>query len=130
MSRFVILKSVPAGAVLATALGIAGGALAHGKGKPEHGGVLQLVGETSIELVNRPDHVEVWVEDEGDEVASAGLSGKILVEGPVRSEISLAPAGENRLEAKGATLAKGSQVTVLLTATATEAKTAASFKID
>lgn len=125
-----ILNAALAGAALAAGLGLAGGALAHGQGRPEHGGVLQLVGETSVELVNRPDHVEVWVEDEGEEIASAGLSGKLLVESPTRSEIALAPAGGNKLEAKGATLAKGSQVTVLLTATATQAKTAATFNVD
>ena len=124
-------KSLLAAAALAAGvLGFAAGASAHGKGKPEHGGVLQLVGETSIELVNRPDHVEVWVEDEGEEIASAGLSGKLLVDGPAKAEIALAPAGENKLEAKGATLPKGSEVTVLLTATASQAKTAATFKID
>jgi hypothetical protein len=124
------LNAVLAVASLAAGLGLAGAALAHGQGKPEHGGVLQLVGETSVELVNRPDHVEVWVEDEGEEIASAGLTGKLLVESPAKSEIALSPAGENKLEAKGATLAKGSEVTVLLTATATQAKTAATFKID
>jgi hypothetical protein len=125
-----ILNSALAAAVLAAGSGLAGGALAHGQGKPEHGGVLQLVGETSVELVNRPDHVEVWVEDEGEEIASAGLSGKLLVESPAKSEIALAPAGENKLEAKGTSLPKGAQVTVLLTTTATEAKTAATFTID
>ena len=124
------VKLICAASLMAGAMGFAGGALAHGQGKPEHGGVLQLVGETSIELVNRPDHIEVWVEDEGEEIPSTILSGKPLFESPAKAEIVLFPVGDNKLEAKGATLAKGSQVTVLLTSNASQAKTAATFRID
>lgn len=124
-------KSLLTGATLAAGLLAFGGAAsAHGGTKPEHGGVLKVVGETTIELVKAKDHLEVWVEDEGEEVASSGLTGKILVETPAKKEIALQAAGENKLVANGATLSKGSQVTVLITFKSNQAKTAATFKID
>ena len=54
---------------------------AHCKGKAEHGGMLQLVGETSVELVNRPDHVEVWVEDATSTAERIGLAARYGIAG-------------------------------------------------
>ena len=42
-------------------------AQAHGGTQPEHGGVVQLVGDMSFELVAGADGVELYVEDDGEE---------------------------------------------------------------
>jgi hypothetical protein len=54
-------------------------ARAHGGTQPEHGGVVQLVGDMSFELVARPEGVELYVEDDGDEVNSADLAAKLTI---------------------------------------------------
>jgi hypothetical protein len=110
-------------------LAFSAAAQAHGGNKPEHGGVLKVVGDTTVELVNRPDHVEVWVEQEGEEIASSNYTGKLVVNAAARSEIALLAAGENKFEAKGAHLRKGSEVTVLLISKTNQARTAATFNI-
>jgi len=87
---------------LVLALGLSGAAYAHGGTVAEHGGVLKLVADTSLELVTKPAGVEVWVEEEGEEVASSTLTGKlVIVEGGATKEVELQPAAGNMLEAKG-----------------------------
>lgn len=118
-------------AALAAAAALsAGAALAHGGNVPEHGGVLKLVADTSVELVRRPEGVQVWVEEEGEEVASGSMTGKlVIVAGADRSEVPLTPGAGNMWEAKGLTLKHGSNVTVLMVGAAGRDKTAASFTI-
>ncbi|HET6971387.1 MAG TPA: hypothetical protein VFH92_09700 [Phenylobacterium sp.] len=114
----------------AASLGAAGVAYAHGGNVPEHGGVLKLVADTSVELVTRPEGVQVWVEEEGEEVPSASMTGKlVIVAGADRSEVALTPGAGNMWEAKGLTLKHGSNVTVLMVGAAGRDKTAASFTI-
>jgi hypothetical protein len=107
-----------------------GAAHAHGSTKPQHGGVVQLVGETSVELVNGKDGAEVYVIYDGEDLPSANMSGKLTVDnGGEKSESALQPAGGNKLEAKGVKIPTGSKVAVTLTDKETSAKTTARFTI-
>ena len=105
-------------------------AYAHGSTKPQHGGVVQLVGETSVELVTSDAGAEVYVIYDGEDVASEGMSGKLSVDnGGAKSEAALQPAGGNKLEAKGVKVPSGSKVAVTLIDKQTAAKTTARFTI-
>src|SRR5438132_12751351 len=89
-------------------------AQAHGGTQPEHGGVVQLVGDMTFELVARADGVELYVEDDGEEVTSADLAAKMtIVNAGAKSDVALTPAAGNKFEAKGVRLAAGAKVTVL-----------------
>ena len=105
-------------------------AYAHGGTQPEHGGIVQLVGDMSFELVPAADHVELWVEYDGEEVTSADLAAKLtIVDGSAKSEVALTPAGGNKFEAKGVKIGKGAKVTALLTLKDKQSKIAANFTI-
>lgn len=83
---------------------------AHSGGAPKHGGVVSAASELAFELVASPDGATLYVEDHGKPMPSAGISGKLTVlNGTEKSEAELRPAGENRLEAKGVKVAKGSK---------------------
>ena len=70
--------------------------------KPKFGGLVKEVKEIQYELVAKPDVIIVYVEDHGKKVDTKGASGKVtLRHGSDRSEGTLAPAGDNKLEAKG-----------------------------
>jgi hypothetical protein len=103
---------------------------AHGGTQPEHGGVVQLVGDMTFELVARPDGVELYVEDDGEEVNSAELAAKLtVVAAGAKSEVVLAPATGNKFEAKGVKIAPGAKVTAVLTLKDKQSKIAANFTI-
>ena len=105
-------------------------AQAHGGTQPEHGGVVQLVGDMTFELVARADGVELYVEDDGEEVTSADLAAKLtIVNAGAKSDVMLSPAAGNKFEAKGVNIAPGAKVTVLLTLKDKQSKIAANFAI-
>src|ERR1700730_12961682 len=105
-------------------------AWAHGGTQPEHGGVVQLVGDMTFELVARPDGVELYVEDDGEEVNSAELAAKLtIVAAGAKSEVVLTPASGNKFEAKGVKIAPGAKVTAVLTLKDKQSKIAANFTI-
>jgi hypothetical protein len=105
-------------------------ARAHGGTQPEHGGVVQLVGDMTFELVARPDGVELFVEDDGEEINSAEFAAKLnIVNAGAKSEVVLAPATGNKFEAKGVKVGPGSKVTALLTLKDKQSKIAANFII-
>ena len=90
-------------------------ALAH-TDKPKHGGVVQAASDLSFELVSKGDVATLYVEDHGKPFATAGMSGKLTVlNGTEKSEAELKPAGDNRLEAQGVKLVKGSKAVASLT---------------
>ena len=104
--------------------------LAHNAGKPEHGGVVQVVGDMSFELVTGGNGVELFVEDDGDEINSAEYAAKLtVVEGAAKSEVPLTPATGNKFEGKGVKIAKGAKVAVLLTLKDKHSKIGANFII-
>jgi hypothetical protein len=76
---------------------------ADGDHKPKYGGVVAVVKDVNYELVAKPDSIVVFVEDHGKKVDTKGATAKVtLLAGNDKSEIALAPVGENGLEAKGA----------------------------
>ncbi len=107
----------------------AGVAQAHGVATPNHGGIVQAVGETWLELVVRGDTLELYLEDDGEEMPSAGLSGKLtIVDGAGKKDVALKPAGGNKLEAKGVA-GKGAKVLALLTLADKKTKVSATFTL-
>ena len=85
-------------------------AFAHGGGEPKHGGTVSVASDLAFELAPGADGATLYIEDHGKPLATAGMSGKLTVlNGADRSEARLEPAGENRLNAKGVKIAKGTK---------------------
>jgi hypothetical protein len=102
--------------ILAAAALAAGLAWAHGDEKARHGGLVQMAGETKFELVTRAEGAEVYLDDHGETVPTANLSGKLTVmSGAAKSEAKLEPAAGDKLVAKGVKLAKGDKVIAVVT---------------
>ena len=104
-------------------------ALASGDFKPRYGGQVQEVSEIQFEVVIKPDNISIYVEDHGKKVDTKGASAKVsLLNGVEKSEATLAPAGENKLEAKGSFNVKsGTKVTAVVTLAGKGAKTVRVF---
>jgi hypothetical protein len=123
------MKRVLSLLVLLTAALASAVSLGHGNTKPLHGGVMQLVGEMSFELVVKPDGAEVYVVDDGEDIVSSQMTGKLTVDvAGAKSEASLQPAGSNKFEAKGVKIPSGAKVAIQLVG-ADQAKTTARFTI-
>jgi len=121
---------LPAVAGLA-ALAFAATADAHGSMKPQHGGVVQMTGETMVELDNAPTGVAVYVRDDEEDVDSAGMTAKLTVSTAGKtSNVALAPAGGNKFEAKGVKIPAGSKVGVMLVNKATQARSSVTFTVN
>jgi hypothetical protein len=88
---------------------------AHGSMKPQHGGLVQMSGETMVELVTGPKGVDVYVSEEDEPVAAANFTAKLTqtVAG-AKSEAPLTPAGGNKLSAPGFKAARNAKVVVAL----------------
>ena len=112
-------------------LTLAATADAHGSMKPEHGGIVQMVGETRFELVNGPTGIALYVKEEEEDVPSAGMAAKLTVttNAGKTSTVEMAPAGGNKFEAKGAKIPAGSKVGVMLVNKATQARQFATFTL-
>ena len=104
-------------------------ALASGDFKPKYGGQVQEVSEIQFEVVIKPDNISIYVEDHGKKVDTKGASAKVsLLNGVEKSDATLAPAGENKLEAKGSFNVKsGTKVTAVVTLAGKGAKTVRVF---
>ncbi|WP_009522153.1 hypothetical protein [Imbroritus primus] len=88
-------------AVTGTAFASGGHGHAHAH-KPEHGGVVAEASDVDFELVARADSLTLHVRDHGKPLATTGASAKVtLLNGSTKREATLAPAGDNRLEARG-----------------------------
>lgn len=94
--------------------------------KPAHGGLMQEVREVSYELVASPSVIAIFVTDHGKKVPTTGARGKVtLLNGAERTEVVLSPAGDNKLEAKGAfPVKKGTRVVAAVTLAGKPAVTA------
>jgi hypothetical protein len=117
------------GTMLLCAASLASG-LAFGHGTPvaNHGGVVMAVGELWLELVVRGDAVELYLEDDGEAMSSAGIGGKLTV--PGKPELVLAPAGGNKLSATSAgPLPKGAKVSAVLLLADKKTKVATTFTL-
>ncbi|HEV6964256.1 MULTISPECIES: hypothetical protein [Roseateles] len=104
-------------------------AWSHGDGVARHGGIVQMAGEIKFELVPGADAVELYLDDHGETVPTAKLSGKLTVlSGGAKSETKLEPAPGDKLVAKGLKLVKGDKVVALVT-TADQQNSSARFVI-
>jgi hypothetical protein len=113
-----------------SALGLSGAAMAHGITKPQHGGVVQMTGETLFELVTAPAGVTIYVLDEDEPVNAAAMTGKLTISAAgKKSEVALAPAGGHKFFAKGLKLPKGANVGVMVVDNASKARYGATFLI-
>lgn len=101
--------------VVAAAPALVPVAHAHGSMKPQHGGLVQMSGETVIELVSTPKGVDVYLSEEDEPVVSANYSAKLVqTAGAVKSEAVLKPAGGNKMSAAGFKSVKGAKLVVAL----------------
>lgn len=88
---------------------------AHGSMKPQHGGMVQMTGETVFELVPTAKGVDVYLTEEDEPVAAASYTAKLTQTAAGRkTEAVLKAAGGNRLTAPGFKVAKGAKVVVAL----------------
>jgi hypothetical protein len=84
----------------------------------------------TFELVARADGVELFVEDDGEEITSADFAAKLtVVNAGAKSGVTLTPAAGNKFEAKGVKIPSGAKVTALLTLKDKQSKIAANFTI-
>lgn len=105
-------------------------AYAHGDDKPRHGGQVVEVGDTVFELVRARAGVSLYMMEDGDEVPSASMTGKLIVTtGAKKSEIPLVAAQGNQFVAKGANIPSGSRVGVLVIDKQTQARQSATFVV-
>jgi hypothetical protein len=90
-------------------------AFAHGAGEPQHGGVVQVAKDVSFELVAEADGATIYLVDHDEPMASTGISGKLTVlQGSKKTEVDVKAAGENKLRATGAKIARGDKVVAVL----------------
>ncbi len=88
----------------------AGPVLAHSGAVAKHGGVVQAASDLSFELVTGQESALIYIEDHGQPLAPAGMSGKLtILSGAEKTEAPLVVAGD-KLEAQGVKLVKGNKV--------------------
>ena len=82
-----------------------------------HGGVVAMAGHTEYELVAKPDVLTVHVLEEEKPLSTKGASGTLtLLVGKEKTNATLVPAGDNKLEAKGAfKLSPGARIVATIT---------------
>lgn len=125
-----MMKNILGTFVLAAAALTGGYALAHGTPVANHGGIVQAVGETWLELVVKGDQVELYLQDDGDDMESAEVAGKVtLVTAAGKKEFPLKPAGGNKLEAKAPGAANAGKVLALLTMADKKTRVSTTFEI-
>ena len=96
------MKKIITLAALAVSLGltVTGQAFAHGA-KPQHGGVVKSVNDITFELVSKDGKAVIYVDDHGQQKATAGASATLTVlSGKTKSQTVLAAAGTNELVSK------------------------------
>lgn len=90
-----------AAALAFTATGFAADGHSHDP-KPLHGGVVAEASDIEFELVAKADLITLYVRDHGKPASTQGASAKLtILSGTDKAEATLAPAGDNKLEAKG-----------------------------
>jgi hypothetical protein len=71
--------------------------------KSMYGGVVTEVKDINYELVAKPDSMTIYVTDHGKPVDTKGAAATLtLLSASDKADVTLAPVGENKLEAKGA----------------------------
>lgn len=116
---------------LSLACALPASALAHGSTKPQHGGVVQMNGETLFELVRAPAGVSLYVIDEDEPVVASGMTARLSVTaGGKRQDVAMVPGKGNQFVAKGLTLPAGASVGVQVINQATKARYGTTFTIE
>ncbi|MGY8904627.1 MAG: hypothetical protein ACKVIH_08795 [Burkholderiales bacterium] len=101
----------------------------HGSGEhghaAKHGGIVVPSKQADLEIVVKPDVIQIYVDDHGKPVKLNEAKAKVtLLNGAEKSEIDLAPAGD-KLEAKGTfKVAKGTKGIAVVTLAGKPATTA------
>ena len=92
---------------------------------PKFGGVVVETKAGDIEIVAKPDMIQIYVSDHGKAIKLDGAKAKVtLLSGADKTEADLTPAGD-KLEAKGAfKVAKGTKGIALVTLAGKPATTA------
>lgn len=95
---------------VALAMAASGPVLAHGA-KPQHGGVVNSVGDLSFELVSKDGKAVIYVDDHGKQKATAGANATLTVlSGKKKAYSVLEASGINALVSKeDITLAPGTK---------------------
>lgn len=104
--------------IAALALAFAGASFAAGEHdhKPLHGGVVAETKAADMELVAKPDALQLYLRDHGKPLDVSKASAKLtLLSGEDKQDVTLSPAGD-RLEAKGTfQVAAGTKVVAVVT---------------
>jgi len=101
-------------ALIATLALIPAAGFAHGNMKPQHGGIVQMSGETVFELVVKPASVELYVSEDDEPVALANASASLVVTvGGKESEVAMTAGANNGFIAQTA-VPKGASVGVVV----------------
>jgi len=92
---------------------------------PKHGGIFVAGKVVDVEVLAKPDAIQVYVYDHGKPMKLEGAKGKVtLLNGAEKTEAGLVPVGD-RLEAKGAfKVAKGTKGIASITLAGKPATTA------
>ena len=103
---------------------------AHGATHPQHGGMVQMSGETLFELVRTPAGVSLYVMDEDEPVDARAMTAKLSVTvAGKRQEVAMVSGAGNQFFARGLTLPKGASVGVLVVNKASRARYGTTFII-
>lgn len=90
-------------------------AMAHGAGKPLHGGIVQVANDVSFELVAEADGATIYLVDHDAPMSSKGITGKLTVlQGSNKTEVDVKEAGDNKLRVTGVKLGKGDKIVAVL----------------
>lgn len=104
--------------------------LAHGSTKPEHGGVVQMNGETLFELVRAPAGVSLYVTDDHEPVAANSMTARLSITvGDKRRDVAMVSGKGNKFFAKGLILPKGANVGVMVINKASQARYGTTFTV-
>ncbi|MES2172589.1 MAG: hypothetical protein V4523_01440 [Pseudomonadota bacterium] len=88
---------------------------AHGSMKPQHGGLVQMTGETMFELVASPKGVDVYLSEEDEPLIASGFTATLTqTMAGAKTQAALKPAGGNKLSAPGFKAIKGAKLVVAL----------------
>lgn len=117
--------------ILAAMIAAAPAALqAHGALNARHGGQIQEVSETGVELVTGATGVDIYLTDDDMPLAASGYGGKVTVTAAngARTEAPLVAREGNHLTAAGLVAPAGSKVLVTLSDNATGMRTFGTFE--
>ncbi|NBD20100.1 hypothetical protein GTZ97_05370 [Aquabacterium fontiphilum] len=96
----------------------AGGEHNHGhEHQSLHGGIVTEAKDMDFELVAKPDQIALHVRDHGKPASAKGATAKLtLLNGTEKTSVTLSPAGDAHLQAKGSFAIKsGTKVVALVT---------------